>query len=83
MLTIFLGLKPKLSQTKLLEGISMTTTTAGTANQLRKNALGVGAITFMVVSAAAPLTGVVGALPFASRLEMVLGFQPRLFFAHC
>jgi amino acid transporter len=46
----------------------MSTTAAGSANQLRKNALGVGAITFMVVSAAAPLTGVVGALPFAFSL---------------
>jgi amino acid transporter len=45
----------------------MTTSTSG-SNQLRKNALGVGAITFMVVSAAAPLTGVVGALPFAFSL---------------
>lgn len=46
----------------------MTTTTISGSNQLRKNALGVGAITFMVVSAAAPLTGVVGALPFAFSL---------------
>ena len=30
---------------------------------LRKNALGVGAITFMVVSAAAPLTGAGGGIP--------------------
>jgi amino acid transporter len=45
----------------------MTDTTLQ-ANRLRKNALGVGAITFMVVSAAAPLTGVVGALPFAFML---------------
>ncbi len=44
------------------------TDTALQANRLRKNALGVGAITFMVVSAAAPLTGVVGALPFAFML---------------
>ncbi len=33
------------------------------ANQLRKNALGTGAITFMVVSAAAPLTAVGGGVP--------------------
>ncbi len=32
-------------------------------NQLRKNSLGVGAITFMVVSAAAPLTGAGGGIP--------------------
>lgn len=34
-----------------------------TTNQLRKNALGTGAITFMVVSAAAPLTAVGGGVP--------------------
>ncbi|MDE2444530.1 MAG: APC family permease [Alphaproteobacteria bacterium] len=44
------------------------TDTALQANRLRKNALGAGAITFMVVSAAAPLTGVVGALPLAYLL---------------
>lgn len=42
--------------------------TVTTVNQLRRNALGVGAITFLVVSAAAPLTGVVGALPLAYLL---------------
>lgn len=35
------------------------------ANQLRKNSLGLVAVTFMVVSAAAPLTGVAGAMPLA------------------
>ena len=45
------------------------TTTSGAANQLRKNALGVGAVAFMVISAAAPLTGAAGALP----LGMLLG----------
>ncbi len=39
------------------------------ANQLRKNALGVGAVTFLVVSAAAPLTAVAGGVP----LSMMLG----------
>jgi amino acid transporter len=34
-----------------------------TSNELRKNALGTGAITFMVVSAAAPLTAVGGGVP--------------------
>ncbi len=34
-----------------------------TTNQLRKNSLGVGAITFLVVSAAAPLTGAGGGIP--------------------
>lgn len=38
-------------------------------NQLRKNSLGVGAVTFLVVSAAAPLTAVAGGVP----LSMVLG----------
>ena len=32
-------------------------------NQLKKNSLGVGAITFLVVSAAAPLTGAGGGIP--------------------
>lgn len=36
---------------------------ADTSNQLRKNSLGVGAITFLVVSAAAPLTGAGGGIP--------------------
>jgi amino acid transporter len=34
-------------------------------NRLRKNSLGLIAVTFMVVSAAAPLTGVAGAMPIA------------------
>jgi amino acid transporter len=41
----------------------------GQANQLRKNSLSVGAITFLVVSAAAPLTAVAGGVP----LSMLLG----------
>jgi amino acid transporter len=45
----------------------MTTSTAN--NQLRKNALGVGAVAFMVISAAAPLTGAAAAIP----LGMLLG----------
>ncbi|MET2828411.1 APC family permease [Mesorhizobium shangrilense] len=40
---------------------------AGT-NQLRKNSLGLIAVTFMVISAAAPLTGVAGAMPIAFLL---------------
>ena len=48
----------------------MTTTTSdGEANQLRKNSLGVAAVTFLVVSAAAPLTAVAGGVP----LSMLLG----------
>jgi amino acid transporter len=38
------------------------------ANQLRKNSLGLLAVTFMVISAAAPLTGVAGAMPLAFLL---------------
>jgi amino acid transporter len=34
-----------------------------TTNQLKKNSLGVGAVTFLVVSAAAPLTGAGGGIP--------------------
>lgn len=41
-------------------------------NRLRKNSLGVGAITFLVVSAAAPLTAVAGGVP----LSMLLGNGP-------
>lgn len=43
----------------------MTELSAAAANQLRKNSLGLIAVTFMVVSAAAPLTGVAGAVPIA------------------
>ncbi len=46
----------------------MSTTTAPQANQLRKNSLGVGAVAFMVISAAAPLTGAAGAVPLAFLL---------------
>lgn len=44
------------------------------ANQLRKDSLGVGAITFLVVSAAAPLTAVAGGVP----LSMLLGNGPGI-----
>jgi amino acid transporter len=37
-------------------------------NRLRRNSLGLVAITFMVISAAAPLTGVAGAMPLAFLL---------------
>lgn len=37
-------------------------------NQLRKNSLGLIAVTFMVISAAAPLTGIAGAMPIAFLL---------------
>jgi amino acid transporter len=45
------------------------TTLTGESNRLRKNALGVGAVAFMVISAAAPLTGAAAAIP----LGMLLG----------
>lgn len=38
------------------------------ANNLRRNSLGLVAVTFMVISAAAPLTGVAGAMPLAFLL---------------
>ena len=47
----------------------MTTTDTGETNRLRKNSLGVGAVTFLVVSAAAPLTAVAGGVP----LSMLMG----------
>ena len=47
---------------------------SGGANQLRKNSLGVGAVTFLVVSAAAPLTAVAGGVP----LSMMLGNGPGI-----
>lgn len=43
----------------------MSETTSTGANQLRRNSLGLLAVTFMVISAAAPLTGVAGAVPIA------------------
>lgn len=43
----------------------MTDTMVTGAGQLRKNSLGLVAVTFMVISAAAPLTGVAGAVPIA------------------
>ena len=42
---------------------------ASGVNQLRKNSLGVGAVTFLVISAAAPLTAVAGGVP----ISMLLG----------
>ena len=41
---------------------------AAGANRLRRNSLGLLAVTFMVISAAAPLTGVAGAMPLAFLL---------------
>lgn len=48
-------------------------TNAGQSNQLRKNALGVGAVTFLVISAAAPLTGAAAAIPLGMLLGNGLG----------
>jgi amino acid transporter len=47
----------------------MTTQTASAANKLKHNSIGVALLTFMVISAAAPLTGIAGAMP----LGMLLG----------
>jgi amino acid transporter len=46
----------------------MTDVTTAGANQLRRNSLGLIAVTFMVISAAAPLTGVAGAVPISFLL---------------
>jgi amino acid transporter len=43
----------------------MTDIACAGENQLRKNSLGLIAVTFMVISAAAPLTGVAGAVPIS------------------
>lgn len=51
-----------------------TLNSTGEANQLRKNSLGVSAVTFLVVSAAAPLTAVAGGVP----LSMLLGNGPGI-----
>jgi amino acid transporter len=46
----------------------MTDVTTAGINQLRRNSLGLIAVTFMVISAAAPLTGVAGAVPISFLL---------------
>lgn len=50
------------------------------ANQLRKNSLGLLAVTFMVISAAAPLTGVAGAMPIAFLLGNGAGIPATFVF---
>jgi amino acid transporter len=50
------------------EGSMADATQAGGLNQLRKNSLGVSAVTFLVISAAAPLTAVAGGVPIAMLL---------------
>lgn len=52
---------------------------AGT-NQLRKNSLGLIAVTFMVISAAAPLTGIAGAMPIAFLLGNGAGIPATFIF---
>lgn len=54
-------------------------TTEGT-NQLRKNSLGLIAVTFMVISAAAPLTGIAGAMPIAFLLGNGAGIPATFIF---
>lgn len=54
--------------------MSTSSTSGSGENQLRKNSLGVGAVTFLVVSAAAPLTAVAGGVP----LSMLLGNGPGI-----
>jgi amino acid transporter len=54
-------------------GGKMSNSTTSGSNQLRKNALGVGAVAFMVISAAAPLTGAAAAIPLGMLLGNGLG----------
>lgn len=49
-------------------------------NQLRKNSLGLIAVTFMVISAAAPLTGIAGAMPIAFLLGNGSGIPATFIF---
>ncbi|NMD07879.1 MAG: APC family permease [Phyllobacteriaceae bacterium] len=49
------------------------TDTTSQSNQLRRNTLGVGSVAFMVVSAAAPLTGAAAAIPLGMLLGNGLG----------
>lgn len=58
----------------------MAEITQGGANQLRRNSLGLIAVTFMVISAAAPLTGVAGAMPIAFMLGNGAGIPAMFIF---
>lgn len=58
----------------------MVDITEGGANQLRRNSLGLIAVTFMVISAAAPLTGVAGAMPIAFMLGNGAGIPAMFIF---
>lgn len=50
------------------------------SHRLRRNSLGLIAVTFMVISAAAPLTGVAGAVPIAFLLGNGLGVPATFLF---
>src|SRR6185369_2401746 len=52
----------------MAEALQSTSQAGAGSGQLRRNALGVAAITFFVVSAAAPLTAVAGGYPIAMLL---------------
>ncbi|MGE0279099.1 MAG: APC family permease [Rhizobiaceae bacterium] len=52
----------------------------GETNRLRKDSLGLIAVTFMVISAAAPLTGVAGAMPLAFLLGNGAGIPATFIF---
>jgi amino acid transporter len=52
----------------MAEALQSSSQAGAGAGQLRRNALGVAAITFFVVSAAAPLTAVAGGYPIAMLL---------------
>lgn len=58
----------------------MTQITGDGANELRRNSLGLLAVTFMVISAAAPLTGVAGAVPIAFLLGNGTGVPATFLF---
>jgi amino acid transporter len=60
-----------------LEGMA---TAASPANRLRKNSLGVGAVVFMVISAAAPLTAVAGGTPLGMLMGNGAGFAGAYLF---
>src|SRR6185436_10711640 len=53
---------------EMAEALQSTSQAGAGTGQLRRNALGVAAITFFVVSAAAPLTAVAGGYPIAMLL---------------
>lgn len=58
----------------------MTTPSEHGSHQLRRNSLGLVSVTFMVISAAAPLTGVAGAVPIAFLLGNGVGVPATFVF---